>query len=225
MEKENKFIPYGTQNIKNKDIEAVVDVLKSGFLTTGPKVEKFENKMSKLTNSNYAISCASGTAGLHLSSLALELKNEDLVVVPSITFLSTANAPRISGAEILFCDVDPETGLMGAEHLEIAIKRAEQKVKAVYVVHLAGQLANLAEISVISKANNISVVEDACHALGAHYDYGEGKVGTAGDCKFSEMAVFSFHPVKIVTMGEGGCVTTNTEELSSKIRMFRSFYI
>ena len=221
MEKKNKFLPYGRQNVKDRDIQSVLDVLRSDFLTTGPAVGKFENKMSEGTDSGYAISCTSGTAGLHLATLALGIGEGDLVVVPSITFLATANAPRIAGAEIIFCDVNPETGLMEPGNLQAAIERGGEKIKAVYAVHLGGQSCDLAEIASLAKANDMFIVEDACHALGTRYRQADGQLGIIGDCKETDMAVFSFHPVKTITMGEGGCVTTNNEELSHRVKTFR----
>jgi len=217
MKKNESFLPYGLHLIDDDDVDAVVAVLKSDFLTTGPATEAFEDALASRTNARHAVSCSSGTAALHLATLALNLGPGDCVIVPSITFLATANAARYVGADVVFADVDPDTGLMGPDEFRSALKIANDRAKAVIPVHLAGQNPDMQEIAGIARENNIAVIEDACHALGSVYD---GK--KVGGCADSDMAVFSFHPVKTVAMGEGGAITTNDEELAKRMRSLRS---
>ena len=207
------FLPYARQMIDDDDIAAVAEVLRGDFLTTGPAVAAFERKLAGTTGAKHALSCSSGTAALHLAALALGLGPGDKVVVPTVTFLATANAARYVGAEVVFADVSPDTGLMDADHFEQAIKRGGDTIKAVFPVHLGGQSPEMEKISTIARARNIAVVEDACHALGST---------GAGACAYSDMAAFSFHPVKTIAMGEGGAVTTNDNALAERLRTLRS---
>lgn len=206
------FIPYGRQCIDDDDIAAVVDTLKSDWLTTGPAVEAFEAELAKRVGAKYAVSCSSGTAALHLAALALGLGEGDRVAVPTMTFLATANAARYVGAEVAFTDVDPETGLMGADHLLDALARHDD-IKAVFPVHLNGPSVDMAAVSEIARERGLYIVEDGCHALGTP---------GVGACAHSDMTVFSFHPVKTVAMGEGGAITTNDEKLYQRLKQFRS---
>ncbi|MBL6932628.1 MAG: UDP-4-amino-4,6-dideoxy-N-acetyl-beta-L-altrosamine transaminase [Rhodospirillales bacterium] len=222
MNEKPPFLPYARQTIGEDDISAVVEVLRGDMLTTGPTVEAFEAALSKVTGAKHAICCSSGTAALHLAALALELGPGDKVVVPSITFLATANAARYVGAEVVFADVNPDTGLMDAVHFEQAIEQGGEKIKAVWPVHLAGQSPEMVKIRTMAHARNIIVIEDACHALGSTYP-GEGGVATmVGSCADSHMVAFSFHPVKTIAMGEGGAVTTNDDRLAERLRLLRS---
>jgi UDP-4-amino-4,6-dideoxy-N-acetyl-beta-L-altrosamine transaminase len=212
------FLPYGKQWIDADDIEAVTEVLKSDWLTGGPAVERFEKAFAEATGADFAVSCANGTAALHLSALALGLGPGDQVIVPTVTFLSTANAARFVGAEVVFSDVDPHTGLMGPTELEDALSRADPaKVKAVYPVHLGGQCADLAALRAIADTRGLKIVEDACHALGGTYRSGND-VMPIGNGRFADMTVFSLHPVKIIAMGEGGAITTNDAAVAEKLR-------
>ncbi len=219
---DDPFLPYGKQWVDDDDIEAVIQVLKSDWLTGGPTVEDFENVFADTTGADYAVACANGTAALHLSALALELKPGDQVIVPTITFLSTANAARFVGAEVIFADVDPNTGLMGPVELNQALERADRdRVKAVFPVHLSGQCTDMAAVADIAAKNNLTVAEDACHALGSTYQDGN-KTQPIGDSKYAAMATFSLHPVKIIAMGEGGVITTNDSILADKLRRLRN---
>jgi UDP-4-amino-4,6-dideoxy-N-acetyl-beta-L-altrosamine transaminase len=211
-------LPYGRQVVEDDDIAAVVAVLRSDHLTGGPAVSGFEAALAATTQARHAIACASGTAALHLAAMALDLGPGDAVVVPSVTFVATANAARYVGAEVVFADVDPATGLMGAEHLEDALTRCGTlRPRAVFPVHLNGQCADMAPLTELARRHNLSVVEDCCHALGSL----QGDSPT-GACAHSDMAVFSFHPVKTVAMGEGGAVTTADSRLDARLRLFRS---
>lgn len=212
----SSFLPYGAHYIDEDDCRAVVDVLKSDRLTCGRMVDLLESQICDMTGAKYTVSCANGTAGLHLASLALDLKAGDKVIVPTITFLATANAPRWCGADIIFADVDPVTGLMRVSDFNDALERAGDNVKAVFPVHLAGHICPMKDIYEIAKQKNITVIEDACHALGSDY---LGK--PVGSCTFSDMTMFSFHPVKNAAMGEGGVITTNNPDLYKKMIYLR----
>lgn len=215
------FLPYCRQHIDDADIAAVVDVLKGDWLTTGPEVGKFERALCERLAVPHAVACSSGTAALHLAALALELGPGDVVIVPAVTFLATANAARYAGADVVFADVDPDTGLMGPKELREALARAGRSVKAVFSVQLAGQMADATAIRQIARAAGAAVVEDACHAIGAAYPRDGGMV-MLGGCADADMAVFSFHPAKTITMGEGGAVTTRDAALAARLIQLRS---
>jgi UDP-4-amino-4,6-dideoxy-N-acetyl-beta-L-altrosamine transaminase len=215
------MIPYGRQSISEDDIKAVVDVLRGDYLTTGPAVGAFEAALAESVGARHAIACSNGTAALHLASLAIGLEPGDQVIVPSISFVATANGPRLVGAEIVFADVDPDSALLTPAALEDAISRADpQRLKAVFVVHMGGNPAPMAEISAIARARGLKVIEDACHALGTEAE--DGRPWRVGDCAFSDCAVFSFHPVKTITTGEGGAITTNDDGLARRMRLERN---
>jgi UDP-4-amino-4,6-dideoxy-N-acetyl-beta-L-altrosamine transaminase len=218
-----RFLPYGRQEIDDDDIAAVTAVLRSDWLTTGPAVDAFEAALAARTGAKFAVACASATAGLHLSTLALRLGPGDLAIVPTLTFLATANAVRYVGAEVVFADVDPDTGLMRTADLEAAIARAPKgRLRAALPVHLTGRLCDMAGLAAVARQHGIDLIEDAAHAIGTVYDATDGREASAGDCAFSRMAVFSFHPVKTMTSGEGGAVTTNDAELAARLRHLRS---
>lgn len=215
-------LPYGRQSINEADIAAVVEALQSGWLTTGPAVGKFEGAFAARVGAPQAAACSNGTAAAHLAALALELGPGDHVIVPAITFLTTANAARFVGAEVIFADVDPLSGLMMPEHLEEAIGKAQGKqLKAVFPVHLGGQCADPAGIEKLGRRHGLHIVEDACHAVGTTYDAG-GKTYRVGACAHSDLATFSFHPVKTMTTAEGGMVTGKDESLVGRVRLLRS---
>lgn len=219
------FLPYGRQAIDEADIAAVVDVLKSDYLTTGPKVAAFEAALAAKLGARFAVSNSSGTAALHLACLALGLGPGDAAIVPSVTFLATANAVRMVGAEVVFADVDPDNGLMRPEDLDQAFARAAAaglRVRAVFPVHLAGQCADMAGLAELAKRHDCAVVEDACHAIGAYHACGDGSAAAVGGCRLSDMAVLSFHPVKTVAAGEGGAVTTNDPALARRLERLRA---
>ncbi|HEY7608077.1 MAG TPA: UDP-4-amino-4,6-dideoxy-N-acetyl-beta-L-altrosamine transaminase [Alphaproteobacteria bacterium] len=214
------MIPYGRQLIEEDDIRAVVEVLRGDWLTTGPAVAAFEAAFAEAVGGAHAVSCANGTAALHLAALALGLGPGDRVIVPSLTFLATASAPRFTGAEIVFADVDADSGLLTPATLEAAIARVpraeRETLKAVFPVHLGGQLCDMPALRALCAEHGLAVVEDACHALGA--EYGDGvRVGGAAN-----LATFSFHPVKTITSGEGGMVTTGDARLAARLRRLRS---
>lgn len=212
------MLPYGKQSIDEDDIAAVAQVLRSDFLTTGPKVEEFEAALCQHTGAQHAVVCGNGTQALHLSALALGLGPGDAVIVPSLTFLATANAALYCGAEVVFADVDPQTGLMGAEHAEDALKRCgDLTPRAIFPVHLAGQAVNLPELRNFADEHGLKIVADSCHALG-----GDAHGASIGAGQHEDMATFSFHPVKTIAMGEGGAITTNNKDYADHMRVLRS---
>jgi UDP-4-amino-4,6-dideoxy-N-acetyl-beta-L-altrosamine transaminase len=217
------FLPYGRQSIDEDDIEAVVRSLKSDFLTTGPTVAKFEELLSSTTGAAISVVCNSGTAALHMAAISAGLGDGDCVIVPTITFLASANAMSFVGAEVLFADCDPLTGLMRPEDFSAAIKRAKalgKKPRAVVPVHYSGQVCDMPAIHAIARAEGMVIIEDACHALGSRH--GPNLESLTGDCRWSDMACFSFHPVKTIAMGEGGAVTTNNPEFAERLRLARN---
>ena len=213
---------YGRQSIDEEDIAAVVSVLRSDWLTTGPVVSAFENALSQRIKSSYVAACSSGTAGLHLALLALGIGPGDTVVVPAVTFVATANVVRYAGAEVVFADVDPDTGLMDTNHLEEVLNNiAPKKIRAIISVHLNGQCSDQPGIQNIAKRYGIKVIEDACHAIGTSY-FSSNDWIPVGACRHSDITVFSFHPVKTITMGEGGAVATNDRTIYEKILSLRN---
>lgn len=209
-----KSIAYGRQSIDAGDIKAVVDVLKSDFLTQGPKVREFEDALCKYTGAKYAVAVSSGTAALHLAVLALDIKQGDEVITSPITFLASANCVLYGGGRVKFADIESNTVLI--DPLEIK-KQITKRTKAIIPVHFAGQSCDMAEISKIARKNKLFIIEDAAHAIGSKY-----KGEKVGSCKYSDMAIFSFHPVKTITTGEGGAITTNNKKLNERLLMLRS---
>tara|TARA_Y100001934_G_scaffold267468_1_gene348209 strand:- start:153 stop:1373 length:1221 start_codon:yes stop_codon:yes gene_type:complete len=217
---EDRFLPYARQMIDEADIAAVVDVLRSDFLTTGPTVEKFEGALAETVGSRHAVACSSGTAALHLAALALGIGPGDRVIVPTVTFLATANAVRYVGGEVVFADINPETGQMEPEQLSAAVATADgADARAVFPVFLTGSTADPAGLETAAAGREVAY--DACHALGTRYLSGN-QSGTIGDCRHGAMATFSFHPVKTIALGEGGAVTTNDDILAERLRLARN---
>jgi UDP-4-amino-4,6-dideoxy-N-acetyl-beta-L-altrosamine transaminase len=211
------FLPYGRQLLEADDIAAVIEVLRSDWLTTGPMVARFEEAFARQVGVRRAIACSSGTAALHLAVMALDLGPGDFAIVPAITFLATANVVRFTGAEVVFADVDPQSGLLSPDSLAAALARAPSRVKAVLPVHLGGLVVEMPAVAAIAKENHLAVIEDACHALGAAQD------GVPiGACAHSDMATFSTHPVKSITTGEGGMITVNDDARAERLRRLRS---
>lgn len=217
-----QILPYGRQSIDEDDIAAVVEVLRSDWLTGGPAVDAFEQDFARCVDAPYAVACSSGTAALHIAAMALGIRPGDKVVVPALTFLASANAFRFEGAEIVFADVDPHTGLMTAETLSHAVEeRAGGAVRAIVPVHLGGRCQNPAEIADLAERYDAVVIEDACHAVGTRYEAIGGTIAV-GACLHSDITAFSFHPVKTITMGEGGVATTRDESLAKALRLVRN---
>jgi UDP-4-amino-4,6-dideoxy-N-acetyl-beta-L-altrosamine transaminase len=214
-------LSYGRQCIDDDDIAAVTAVLRSDYLTTGPTAARFETAFARAVDAPFAVVCSSGTAALHLAALALDIGSGDRVVVPSLTFLATANAVRLAAGEVVFADVDPDSGLLTAATLEAALQRAGGTAKAVFPVHLNGQTAPMAELANVAGRRGMKVVEDACHALGTTYR-DNGAARPVGAASHSDLVCFSFHPVKTIAMGEGGAVTGRDPALAQRLLRLRS---
>lgn len=206
------YIPYGRQTIEEDDIQAVVDVLKSDYLTTGPSITAFEKAVSDYTGAKYAVAISNGTAALHAACFAAGIGEEDEVITTPITFAASANCVLYCGARPVFADVKPDTYNIDPKEIE---KKITDKTKAIIAVHFTGQPCEMDEIHAIAKKHNLVVIEDAAHALGA--DYKGKKIGSVSD-----MTTFSFHPVKHITTGEGGMILTNNEKLYERLVLFRS---
>jgi UDP-4-amino-4,6-dideoxy-N-acetyl-beta-L-altrosamine transaminase len=214
------MIPYGKQDINEADIEAVVSVLKSDFLTQGPKVPLFEKCISRYCGSSYAVASNSATSSLHLACLALELRKEDWLWTSPNSFVASANCGLYCNAKVDFVDIDPLTYNLSTDKLEeklIKAKKLNKLPKIVIPVHFAGQSCDMIKIKALSDEYGFAIIEDASHAIGGKY-MGE----LIGGCQYSDITVFSFHPVKIITTAEGGIATTNSKILEQKMRLLNS---
>lgn len=206
------YIPYGRQSIDENDIKAVEEVLRSDYLTTGPKIEEFEKKVAGYTGAKYAVAIANGTAALHAACYAAGIGVGDEVITTPITFAASSNCVLYCGGKPVFADIDAKTYNISAEDIE---RKITPRTKAIIAVHFTGQPCEMDKIHKIAEENNLIVIEDAAHALGARY---KGKlVGS-----ISDMTTFSFHPVKHITTGEGGMILTDNEQLYQRLKLFRS---
>lgn len=212
------MIPYGRQSIDEKDISEVIEVLRSDFITQGSKVREFERALAEYCGAEYAVAVSSGTAALHLAVLVSGLGPGDEAITTPITFLATPNSVLYTGAKPVFADVDPVTANIDPNEIE---KKITSKTKAVLPVHYAGFPCDMARIYEIAKQRDLKIIEDACHALGAEYKC-DGEWIKVGSCRHSDMTVFSFHPVKHITTGEGGAITTNSRNLYEKLCALRT---
>jgi UDP-4-amino-4,6-dideoxy-N-acetyl-beta-L-altrosamine transaminase len=214
------MIPYARQSISDDDVNSVVSVLKSDFLTQGPQVPLFEQAVAEYVGSKYCVAVNSATSGLHIACLALGIGSGDVVWTSVISFVASANCARMCGAEIGFVDIDPQTMNLSSEDLRQKLEdasRSDRLPKCLIVVHMAGQPADMHEIAELCAQYSVLIIEDASHALGAEYR-GE----RVGSCSYSSATVFSFHPVKLITTGEGGAVTTNSHDIARCMEMIRS---
>jgi len=217
-----RVIPYGRQFIDRNDIKEVSKALKQDLITTGSYVNKFENKISKFLKVKYALSCSNGTAALHLAFMAINLKKNDVVIMPAINFIASYSMAKFMNAEIYLADVDSLTGQMTPGTLIDCINKNKiTKIKAVVTMYLGGYPENVIEFYKIKKKYKFFLIEDACHALGAQYFYNK-KFIPIGSCKHSDITTFSLHPVKTITSGEGGLVTTNNRLIYKQISLLRS---
>jgi len=208
------YIPYGRHWISDDDIQSVVDVLESDWLTQGPKIEEFEKEISAYCGSNYAVVFNSGTSALHAAFSVLRLNKDDEFITTPNTFVATANAGLHTGIKPVFVDIEMDTGNLNASKVE---ERITERTKLIVPVHYSGHPVDMGKIYEIAERKNLYVIEDACHALGAKY-----KGYKTGGCNYSDMTVFSFHPVKHITTGEGGAVLTNNKDFYKKLLMSRS---
>ena len=214
------YIPYGRQDISQEDIDAVVEVLRSDWITQGPAIEQFEQAVANYCGAKYAVAVSSATAALHIACLAAGLGQGDILWTSPNTFVASANCGLYCGAKIDFVDIDPHTYNLSVDELERKLAWAEKQgclPKVVLPVHFAGQSCEMARIAALSQHYGFKIIEDAAHAIGGRY---QGQ--PIGSCQFSDLAVFSFHPVKIITTGEGGMVLTNQEDLYQKLIRLRT---
>ena len=209
------FINYGRQSIDDDDIAQVVDALRSDFLTQGPRVAEFEKAICDYTGAKYCVALANATAGLHIAVAALEIKNGNEGITSPITFVASSNALVYNGLIPVFADIEAETGNIDPTEIR---KKCTAKTQVLIPVHFAGRPCHMTEIKSLADERNLFVIEDAAHAIGSVYPDG----GKVGNCQYSDMTVFSFHPVKTITTGEGGAITTNNKELYEKLVMLRS---
>jgi len=216
-------IPYGKHNITEEDIQVVVNVLKSDFITQGPKIKEFEDSFAQYIGVKYAVAVANGTAALHLCALAMNINPGDKVITTPITFAASANCVRYCGGDVVFADIDPETYLIDINEVEKLLSSAPKGTyKGIIPVDFAGWSVNLEAYRDLADEYDLWIIEDACHAPGGYFKDSDGFKQNCGNCNYADLAIFSFHPVKHITCGEGGMVTTNNEELYKKLLMFRN---
>lgn len=217
----NKIIPYGKQHIDQDDIDAVINTLKSDFLTQGPKIAEFEKAFANYVESEYAIAVNNGTSALHLCALALGVKEGDKVICPTITFAASANCIEYCGGEVIFCDIDPKTYLIDLNNVEQLFNEHEN-IKGIVSVDFAGRPVNLEALRIIADRYNAWIIQDSCHAPGGFFYDNCGLKQKCGNGNYADLAIFSFHPVKHIACGEGGMVTTKNKSLAEKINLLRT---
>ena len=218
-----KNIPYGRQNIDQNDIDAVVSAMQSDYLTQGPKVREFEKTFADYVGSDYAVAVSNATAGLHLSVLALDLKNGDRVITTSITFAASANCARYTNAEVWFADIDPNTYLLDINSVrELIESKPKGFFKGIIPVDFAGLPINMEKFRALADTHELWIIEDACHAPGGYFIDSKSEKNFCGNGNYADIGVFSFHPVKHIACGEGGMLTTNSKELYEKLMLLRT---
>lgn len=216
-------ISYGRQHITEEDIQVVVDTLKSDYLTQGPKIAEFEKDFAAYCGCKYASVVSNGTAALHLCAMALDIKPGDKVITTPITFVASANGFRYCGAEIVFCDIHPDTYLMDLDKLEDILKASPKGTyKAVVPVDFAGYPVDVERMRALADEYGFAIVEDACHAPGGSLTDSKSVKNMVGNSNYADLTVFSFHPVKHIATGEGGAITTNNKELYDKVSLYRT---
>ena len=217
------IIPYGKQNITQEDINAVIEVLKSDYLTQGPKIQEFEKEFAKYVGSKYAIAVSNGTAALHLCNLALGVKEGDKVITTPITFAASANSVLYCGGEVIFSDIDPYTYLLDIHKVkELLEKSPKGTYNGIIPVDFAGRPVNLEEFRKLADEYGLWIIEDSCHAPGGYFIDSKGMRQNCGNSQFADLAIFSFHPVKHIATGEGGMITTNREDMYKKLLTLRT---
>ena len=216
-------IPYGRQNIEQDDIDAVVETLTADFLTQGPKVKEFEDKFAAYIGAKYAVAVNNATSGLHLAVLALGLKEGERVITTPITFAASANCVRYAGGEVWFADIDPDTYLLSLESTRKLIEsKPKGFFKGIIPVDFAGLPVDLEAFKSLAQEHDLWIIEDACHAPGGYFKDSKGEIQMCGNGAYADIGIFSFHPVKHIACGEGGMVTTNSEELFKKLSLLRT---
>jgi len=218
-----KPIPYGRQHLTEADIQAVVEVLKSDYLTQGPKIAAFEAAFAEYVGSKYAVAVANGTAALHLCTLALGVQPGDKVVTTPITFAASANCVRYCGGEVVFADIDPETYLLNIHKVRTLLEAAPRGTyQGLIPVDFAGRAVNMEVFRQLAKEYGLWIIEDACHAPGGYFTDSSGRRQNCGNGEYADLAIFSFHPVKHIATGEGGMITTNNPILYQKLLKLRT---
>lgn len=219
----NAVIPYGKQHITQTDVDAVIEVLKSDYLTQGPKVAEFEQAFADYVGARYAVAVANGTAALHLNCLALGVKPGDKVITTPITFAASANCVRYCGGEVVFADIDPDTYLLDIREVRKLLEADTKKeIKGIIPVDFAGRSVDMEAFRALADEFDCWLIEDACHAPGAFFTNSNGENSKAGSGRYADLAIFSFHPVKHIATGEGGMITTTNEELYRKLLELRT---
>ena len=217
------IIPYGHQHINDDDVQAVIAALKSDYMTQGPLIGQFEKDFANYLGVKYACVVSNGTAALHLCAMALDIKPGDKIITTPITFVASANGFRYQGAEVVFCDIEPKTFLMDLDKLEQMLKASPNGTyKAVVPVDFAGYPIDEERLRKLADEYGFAIVVDACHAPGGSFIDSKGEKQMIGNCKYADLTVFSFHPVKHIATGEGGAVTTNNKELYEKVALYRT---
>ena len=217
------MIPYGKQNITEEDIQAVAKALKGDFLTQGPTILEFEKAFANYIGCQYAVAVSNGTAALHLSALALDVKEGDKVITTPITFAASANCIRYCGGEVVFSDIDSETYLLDIDKVEALLKASPKGTyKGIVPVDFAGRAVNLEAFRKLADEYDLWILEDSCHSPGGFFVDSNGELQNCGNGNFAELAIFSFHPVKHIATGEGGMITTNDEKLYKKLLELRT---
>ncbi len=218
-----KKIPYARQSIDQKDIDAVLSILKSDYLTQGPKVQEFELNFSKYVGSKYAIAVNNATAGLHISVIALNLNKGDRVITSPITFAASANCVRYVGGEVWFADIDPNTYLLDINSVkELIESKPKGFFKGIIPIDFGGLPINMEEYKALAEIHNLWLIEDACHAPGGYFIDSKKNKNFCGNGSYADIGIFSFHPVKHIACGEGGMITTNSKKLYDKMLLLRT---
>jgi len=215
-------IPYGKQFISQQDIDEVVKVLKSEYLTQGPKIAEFEKIFANYIGVKYAVAVANGTAALHLAAMSMNVKKGEKVLTTPITFAASANCVLYCGGNVEFADIDKENYNISFEKIESKLQHSAEKFVGIIPVDLAGFPVNMEKIKQIAEKYGLWVIEDACHAAGGYFVDSKGVKQNCGNCAYSDVAVFSFHPVKHIATGEGGMITTNDEKIYKKLLLLRT---
>lgn len=220
-----KIIPYGRQYIDHKDIKSVSRVLNGELITTGSQIDKFENKIKKFLNCKYSITCNSGTSALFLAFKSIDIKSNDIIIMPAINFVASYNIAKQLNAKIFLADIDKETGqMLPSNVIDVCKKYKIKRIKAVVTMYNSGYPYDAEKFKKLKDIYNCFIIEDACHAFGASYKI-ENKNIKVGSCLHSDISTFSLHPLKTITTGEGGIVTTNSKKIAEKVKKIRSLGI
>jgi len=219
----NREIRYGRQSITENDVKAVSEALRADYLTTGPRVQEFEERFAQYVGAKFAVAVANGTAALHLSALALEVNESSKVITSPITFAATANCIKYCNGEVEFCDIDSDSILLDINEVREKLKSSPKGTYAgIIPIDFAGNPVNMEEFRLLADEYDLWIIEDSCHAPGGWFMDSAGNKQYCGNGKFSDLAIFSFHPVKHITCGEGGMITTDNEKLYNKLKILRS---